>query len=391
MRFLRVVSMGLRKKAVLAFGAMLLAGCGAAESSAPPPMPVEVAKAAAQDTPLYAEFIGDIRAGSEVAVYPRIGGVVLRRAFTEGSMVRQGQLLFEIEAREYVSARDVALANVAAAEAQAARAKEDVARYEPLVAADAIARQVYDNAIATAKASEAQVKATRAALRNAEITLGYGQVRAPISGRIGKATVSVGQLVAPGGIELARISDAGQIEVYFSPSEDEMLGFSRLSPQEKAEAQTGLKLILADGTVLPQEGTIDFADRAVDPTTGSYRLRAIFPNPSGQVFPGQFGRVQIKVQTKKGAVVVPDRAVTEQFGTYFVMVVGKDNKAEQRQVKVGTQAAGQWIIEEGLEPGEAVIVEGLAKVRPDMVVQPLPPGGSKAYAQEAMKKAAGKQ
>lgn len=316
--------------------------------------------------------------------------MVLRRAFTEGAFVREGQLLFEIEAREYVSARDMALANVAAAEAQAARAGEDVARYEPLVAADAIARQVYDNAVATSKAASAQVRATRAALRNAEITLGYGQVRAPISGRIGKSAVSVGQLVSPGQVELARISNASQIEVYFSPSEDQLLSFARLSPQEKAEAQTGIKLVLADGTVLPQSGTIDFADRAVDPATGSYRLRAVFPNPDGTVLPGQFGRVQIKVQTRKNAVVVPDRAVIEQFGAYFVMVVGKDNTAEQRPVKVGTQAAGQWIIEEGLKPGEAVIVEGLAKVRPGMAVQPLPPGGAKAYAAEAMKKAAGK-
>ncbi len=368
----------------------LLAGCGAEAPPTPPPLPVEVFKAASQDTPLYSEYIGDIRAGSEVAVYPRIGGVVLRRTFTEGSIVREGQLLFEIEAREYVSARDMALANVAAAEAQAARAGEDVARYEPLVAADAIARQVYDNAVATSKAAAAQVRATRAALRNAEITLGYGQVRAPISGRIGKSAVSVGQLVAPGQVELARISNASQIEVYFSPSEEELLSFSRLTPQEKAEAQTGIKLVLADGTVLPQTGTIDFADRAVDPTTGSYRLRAVFPNAGGQVLPGQFGRVQIKVQTRKNAVVVPDRAVIEQFGAYFVMVVGKDNTAEQRPVKVGTQAAGQWIIEEGLKPGETVIVEGLAKVRPGMTVQPLPPGGAKAYAAEAMKKAAGK-
>jgi len=381
---------GLLRSLPWAAAALWLAACGEEPAPDLPPMPVEVVKAAAQDTPLFAEYIGDIRAGSEVAVYPRIGGVVLRRTFTEGAMVRAGQLLFEIEAREYVSARDVALANLAAAEAQAARAREDVARYEPLVAADAIARQVYDNAVATAKAAAAQVEATRAALRNSEITLGYGQVRAPISGRIGKAAVSVGQLVAPGQVELARISDAGQIEVYFSPSEEELLSFSRLTAQEKAAAQTGLKLVLADGTVLPQTGTIDFADRAVDPATGSYRLRAIFPNPGGQVLPGQFGRVQIKVQTRKGAVVVPDRAVTEQFGTYFVMVVGKDNTAEQRLVKVGTQAAGQWIIEEGLKPGEAVIVEGLAKVRPGMAVQPLPPGGARAYAAEAMKKAAGK-
>jgi membrane fusion protein (multidrug efflux system) len=367
----------------------LLAGCGTGAKRTLPVLPVEVITVAAQDTSLYSEYIGDIRAANEVAIYPRINGVVLRRAFAEGTMVREGQLLFEIEAREYVSARDVALANVAAAEAQSSRANEDVARYEPLVAADAIAGQVYDNAIATSKAAAAQVKATRAALRNAEITLSYGQVRAPISGRIGKSAVSDGQLVAAGQVELARISDAGRIEVYFSPSESELLSFSRLTPEEKAAAQTGIKLVLADGEVLPQTGTIDFADRAVDPATGSYRLRAVFPNPGMAVLPGQFGRVQIRAQLRKGAVTVPDRAVVEQFGSYFVMVVGKDKKAEQRQIKVGAQVAGEWIIEGGLKPGEQIIVEGLAKVQPGMLVEPLPLGKSKPYADAAMKKVLG--
>ena len=379
----------LRKIVPAALAMALLAGCGTGAKRTLPVLPVEVITVAAQDTSLYSEYIGDIRAANEVAIYPRINGVVLRRAFAEGTMVREGQLLFEIEAREYASARDVALANVAAAEAQSSRANEDVARYEPLVAADAIAGQVYDNAIATSKAAAAQVKATRAALRNAEITLSYGQVRAPISGRIGKSAVSDGQLVAAGQVELARISDAGRIEVYFSPSEGELLSFSRLTPEEKAAAQTGIKLVLADGEVLPQTGTIDFADRAVDPATGSYRLRAVVPNPGMAVLPGQFGRVQIRAQLRKGAVTVPDRAVVEQFGSYFVMVVGKDKKAEQRQIKVGAQVAGEWIIEGGLKPGEQIIVEGLAKVQPGMLVEPLPLGKSKPYADAAMKKVLG--
>ena len=373
----------------LAGAALVLSACGKGEPPALPPLPVEVVKATAQDTSLYSEFVGDIRAGSEVAVFPRISGVVLRRAFEEGTMVREGQLLFEIDARDYISSRDVALANLAAAEAQSARAKEDVARYGPLVAEDAIAAQVYDNAIATEKATAAQVQAARANLRNAEIVVGYGQVRAPISGRIGKSAVSVGQLVAPGQIELARISNAERIEVYFSPSEEEMLSFGRLTPEEKAAASKDIRLMLADGTVLPQTGTIDFADRAVDSATGSYRLRAVFPNPDRTILPGQFGRVQIRAQLRKGAVTVPDRAVIEQFGTYFVMVVGKEKTAQQRPVKVGSQVAGAWIIEDGLKPGEQVIVEGLSKVKPGMPVEPLPLGKSKPYADAAMKKALG--
>ncbi|QIQ85357.1 efflux RND transporter periplasmic adaptor subunit [Erythrobacter sp.] len=354
--------------------ALMLAACGAAAPSEPPPVPVRVQQVGVQDTPLYAEYIGEIRAGSEVAVYPRIGGTIVQQGFRDGALVRKGQVLFVIDAQEYAAARDAARAELAAAEAQAARAREDVARYEPLVAEDAIARQVFDNAVAAAKAGDAQVEAARAGLRNAELSLSYSQVRAPISGRIGKASVSVGQLVAPGQLELARISDSSRIEVYFSPSEDELLRYNRLSPEERADASSGLRLVLADGTEMPQEGTIDFADRAVDPTTGSYALRAIFPNPGQQIRPGQFGRVRIRVQNRKDALVVPDRAVTEQFGTYFVMVVGEDNTVEQRRVEVGVQTAGEWIISEGLEPGETVIVEGLAKVRPGVKVQPVPMG-----------------
>ncbi|AOL22654.1 membrane fusion protein, multidrug efflux system [Erythrobacter litoralis] len=354
--------------------ALLLAACGAAVPGEPPPVPVRVQQAAAQDKPLFTEYIAEIRAGSEVAVYPRIGGTIIARHFREGSMVRAGQVLFEIDAQEFASSRDAARAQLAASQAQAARANEDVARYEPLVAEDAIARQVFDNAVATAKASAAQVRAAEASLANAELTLSYGKVRAPISGRIGKAGASVGQLISPGQIELARISDASSLDVYFSPSEEEVLRYARIGEEERGNGASEIRLILADGTELPQTGAIDFADRAVDPTTGSYSLRAVFPNPGSMVRPGQFGRVRIQIQTRRDAVIVPDRAVTEQFGTYFVMVVGKDNTVEQRRVEVGAQASGDWIIEKGLEPGETVIVEGLAKVRPGAKVQPVPMG-----------------
>ena len=356
-----------------ALGALLLSACSDPAPTEPPPVPVRVYQVEAQDQPLLKEYIGEIRAQDEVAVFPRVAGTIVRQLFREGAKVEQGQLLFEIDAQEYVAARDVARAQLASALAQSAQANEDVARYEPLVAENAIARQIYDNAVSTAKASAAQVEAARASLRNTEITLSYSEVRAPITGVIGEASVDVGQLVAPGQIELARISNSGEIEGYFSPSEDELLQFNALPPEERASSQADVKLVLSDGTVLPQSGVIDFADRAIDPVTGSYSLRALFPNPGQAIRPGQFGRVQIQYQTIRDAVSVPDRAVVEQFGSYFVMVVGEDNRVEQRQVTVGVQGGGQWIIQDGLEPGETVIVEGVSKVTQGSAVQAMPP------------------
>lgn len=353
-------------------GLMLVSACAQSAPPEPPPVPVRVFTVAAADKPLTAEYIGEIRAVDEVAVYSRIAGTVMSRRFREGGIVREGQVLFEIDAQEYVAARDAARAQLASALALSASANQDVARYEPLVAENAIAQQIYDNAVATAKAAAAQVDAARASVRNSEIALSYSQIRAPITGRIGKAAVSIGQLVPPGQIELARISNADRIEVYFSPSEDEILRFNSLPPEDRANAQTGLKLVLADGTVMPQLGTIDFADRAVDPVTGSYSLRAVFPNPGQSIRPGQFARVQIQTQMKRDAVSIPDRAVIEQFGSYFVMVVGEGNAVEQRQVKVGVQAGGEWVIEDGLDPGETIVVEGVSKVQQGTVVQPMP-------------------
>ena len=357
-------------------GVLLLSACSDPAPTEPPPVPVRVYKVEAQDQPLFKEYIGEIRAQDEVAVFPRVAGTIVRQLFREGARVQQGQLLFEIDAQEYVAARDVARAQLASALAQSARANEDVARYEPLVEENAIARQIYDNAVSTAKANAAQVDAARASLRNTEITLSYSEVRAPITGVIGKASVDVGQLVAPGQIELARISNSGEIEVYFSPSEDELLQFNSLPPEERASSQADVRLVLSDGSLLPQSGVIDFADRAIDPVTGSYSLRALFPNPGQAVRPGQFGRVQIQYQTIRDAVSVPDRAVVEQFGSYFVMVVGEDNLIEQRQVTVGVQGGGKWIIQEGLKPGEAVVVEGVSKVTQGSAVQAMPPVSS---------------
>ncbi|MDZ3832823.1 MAG: efflux RND transporter periplasmic adaptor subunit [Sphingopyxis sp.] len=367
----------MRKIAITLMMAASLPSCGkGSDQQQLPPVPVEVAVARTQSTPLYAEYVGDVRAVKDVGIYPRVGGVLLRQNFVDGGLVRQGQLLFVIDPREYQTSVAAAQAQLAGAQAQAARAQQDVARYRPLVEEDAISRQVYDNAVATARANAAQVSAARASVEQARIGLSYAYIRAPISGRIGNANVDVGTLVAPGTTELARISDASTVEVYFSPSEQEVLRFQQLPEAERQEAGSGIELILSDGSVFPATGRINFADRAFDAATGSYRLRAIFPNPDNALLPGQFGRVKIKIATRPDAIVIPDKAVVEQFGTYFVMVVGPANKVEQRRVEAGPHVGGEWIIDKGLKPGEKVIVEGLGMARPGAVVQPTAGGGS---------------
>lgn len=356
----------------IAFLAVWLAGCGTQTAPSPPPVPVLFATATAQDTPLYREYIGEVVGAEEVSIRPRVSGILISKGFQDGSFVRQGQTLFVVDPREFQASLAGAEAQLASARALEARAQQDVARYAPLVREDAIPRQLYDNSVQAARASAAQSSAAAAGVRQAQVTLSYAYIRAPISGQIGKASVDVGNLVSPGGGELARISKSNPIWVYFSPSEQDLLEFAKTSPANQAAARSGLRLILADGTEFPEVGQVNFADRSIDPTTGSYRIRATFPNPGLTLKPGQFGRVRLTFEQRAGAIVIPDRAVIDQLGTFFVLVVGKDNKVEQRQIVPGPHLGSTWVIDKGLKAGEPVIVEGIQKAKPGAVVSPKP-------------------
>ena len=332
-------------------------------------MPVEVKAVTVEPsrTIAYTDKVGEVRGSQEVDLRARVGGILLQKHFHDGALVEKGQPLFSIDAREFRAQVASARAQVAAAEANLYRARQDVARYAPLLADEAIARQVYDNAVAAAGQAQAEVDASRAALQEAALGLEYAEIRAPLSGRIGAAQVFPGDLVTAGQTLLATISSDDPAWVYFSISEAELLDFDRRAAEQPVTADDPrlvVRLLLSDGSEYPLPGRINFGDRALDPATGTYKLRAEFPNPRHMLLPGLFARVRATGRELKDALIVPDRAVQEQLGRYFVTVVGAQDKAELRPVALGPRYGNRQVVTSGLQAGDRVVAEGIQKARP---------------------------
>jgi membrane fusion protein (multidrug efflux system) len=350
-------------------GLVLPTGCSRKPPAVPPSAPVEVKAVTIEPsaTEMYADKVGEIKGSQEVELRARVSGILLAKHFEDGALVKEGQRLFSIDAREFRAQVASAEARLASAEANLARARQDVARYEPLLAEDAIARQVYDNAVAAQRQASAEVSASRAALEETRLGLDYADVRAPLSGRIGAAQVFAGSLITAGQTVLATLSSDDPAWAYFTISEAELLGFQRrtgggeLPPDDP---RRNVQLILSDGSVYPRPGRINFGDRALDPTTGTYTLRAEIPNPDHQLIPGLFVRVRATAGEMQNALVVPDRAVQEQLGRYFLTVVSPDDRAELRPVSLGPRFGNRQVIVDGLAAGDRVVVEGLQKARP---------------------------
>lgn len=346
-----------------------IAGCGRKPPAAAPAAPVEVKAITVEPsaTETYADKVGEVRGSQEVDLRARVSGILLTKHFEDGTLVKEGERLFSIDAREFRAQVASAQARLASAEANLSRARQDVERYRPLLAEEAIARQVYDNAIATQRQAEAEVAASRAALDETKLGLDYAEVRAPLSGRIGAAQVFPGGLVTAGQTVLATLSSDDPAWVYFTISEAELLDFERRTGGMETAADDPVrvvKLILSDGSVYPLPGRINFSDRALDPTMGTYSLRAEFPNPDHRLLPGLFARVRGTAGRLENALVVPDRAVQEQLGRYFLTVVGEGDKAELRPVELGQRFGNRQVINSGLAAGDRVVVEGLQKARP---------------------------
>jgi membrane fusion protein (multidrug efflux system) len=393
--------------------------------AAPPASPpeVEVVQVEQKDVPIYTEWIGTLDGTVNADIKAQVTGYLLTKNYAEGSFVKKGQLLFEIDPRPFQAALDQASGELAKAQgqlaqadaqlqqaqAQVAQAQADQGktqlyadRYTQLIKTGVVSQQDYDNTIqanlaatAAVKAAEAgvntaqagidsarsQIKASEAAVKTSELNLGFTRITAPIDGIAGVATVEVGNLVNPQNPTsppLTTVSTVDPIKVNFSLTEQDYLTYSRLSSIQSKWGADGskldleLELVLADGTTHPQKGRFSMADRQVDQKTGSIRLAGLFPNPGNRLRPGQYARVRAVTGTKKGALLVPQRAVTELQGSYGVAVVGADNKVSIRPVKVGDRIGPLWVIEEGLQPGERVVAEGTQKVRPDAVVNPKP-------------------
>jgi membrane fusion protein (multidrug efflux system) len=366
---------------LLALSAALQAACKEKPAPPPPPVPeVQVAQVLQRDEPIYIEAIGQTRGSQEVEVRARVEGVLETVNFQEGTWVRKGQLLYTIDPREYAAAVDQAKARVAQAQADLARYEQDVARYRPLVEQNALPRQNLDTAVAQANAGRATVEATQAQVTKAQLDLGYTRIYAPTDGIVGKTEVNVGNLVGRGqSTLLTQISKVDPIHLRFSLSEREYLQFMAqrkeiAARKESAGMAAGIanapfELILADGAVHAHRGALVFADRLVDPTTGTLLFEVAYPNPERIVRPGQYGRARVVVDFRPGAILVPQKAVSELQATYSVMVVTPDNKVEARPVTVGPRVRTLWIIDKGLSPGDRVIVEGVQKVRPGITVK----------------------
>ena len=364
-------------------------GCGKSEQPQARPLEVEVVRVEQKDVPIWNEWVGTLEGLVNAQIKPQVTGYLLRQTYQEGSFVKKGQLLFEIDPRTFQAALDQTKAQLANAEGQLAQAEAnqvkaqlDVNRYTPLAKEQAVSQQDLDNAVqgnvaaqAQVRAAKAQIDAATAQMAAAQLNLGFTKIVSLIDGIVGVAQAQIGDLVGPTSL-LTTVSTLDPIKVYFPVSERGYLNYIKENPdavkRAEQERHLGLEMILADGSRYPHEGSFSFADRQVDVKTGTLRLQGLFPNPGNILRPGQFARVRAITTTKKGALLVPQRAVTELQGGYQVAVVGKDNKVEIRPVKVGERIGPQWIIEAGLKPGERVVTEGVQRVKAGMTVNPKP-------------------
>lgn len=369
-RVCRVVLGAAVLAAALAAG---LLGCKQKPFVLPPPE-VTVTQVLQQDTPVYVEFVGQTKGAEDVDIRARSDGYVESIHFREGSEVTRGQLLYTIDPREWEARLDEAKGQLARAKTQLTNAQIEVRRITPLVAINAVSQRELDNATARQGSAQGEVEAAQGAVSNAELNLSFTKVTAPISGIIGKTKAKVGDYVGrpPSIMILSTVSNVDPILVEFFLSEAEYLWAVKTFGEKNAlyPHKGGLELVLADGSAFPHKGSVTFADREVDPKTGTILVQASFPNPEKVLRPGQFGRVRLLADTRKGAILVPQRAVEELQGTYRVWVVGPENKAQIRPVQTGPKLGALWVVEQGLKPGDQVILEGLTKVKPDMVVVP---------------------
>jgi membrane fusion protein (multidrug efflux system) len=329
-------------------------------------------------TPLSIDIVGDIRAFREVELRPRVSGIVEKQMFRPGQMVREGDPLFLIDTRSLDSSVADAQARLIESEASLQKARQDVERYKPLLVDDAIPRQTYEQAVSAEQQASALVESRKEGVNRARIDRSFAEVRAPVTGQIGLQQVEVGGLATANQTVLATVSTLDPVVVYFSLSEAEFLAYARkfqaLRDQKVRAPDVPLELILSDGSVYDQKGRFDFADRAVNPQTGTLTLRAVFPNPQDLLRPGMTGRVRVVYEVAKDAIVIPQKAVTELLGRQFVSVVAADGKVEQRAVKTGDRIGDQWVIPDGLRAGETIVVEGVQKARAGSVVKAVPVG-----------------
>ncbi|HXP40560.1 MAG TPA: efflux RND transporter periplasmic adaptor subunit [Candidatus Acidoferrales bacterium] len=351
---------------------------------------VEVVQVEKKDVPIYAEWIGTLDGLVNADVRAQVTGYLLKQGYQEGAFVKQGQLLFQIDPRPFQAALDQAQGQLAQAQAALANAQAvqrrtelDVQRYTPLAEQQAASQQDLDNSVqnnlaakATVETAKAQIKTYEAAVETARINLDFTRLVAPIDGIAGQAQLQVGALVTPSSGVVTSVSTVNPIKVYFTVGEPQYLAWRKRFPTESSrlEADKGLRLqlILADGSTYPDEGKFYFADRQVNESTGAIRIAGLFPNPNNVLRPGGYAKVRAVIRTQPGALLVPQRAVSELQGGYQVAVLDAENKVDVRTVTVGDRVDSRWIIASGLNHGDRVVAEGVQRMRTGVHVNPKP-------------------
>ncbi len=380
--------------ALLCIGCIAFAsGCAnksAAGPSTPPPPEVLVTAVVQRDVPIYGDWVATLDGYVNANIQPQVSGYLIHQNYREGSLVHKDEVLFEIDPRPFQAALDQATAQLAQARGQLAQsqaqlglAELNLRRDTPLAAARAIAQSQLDNDVqakaqaeALVKTSQAAIQASQAAVERAQLDLGFTKVRSLIDGIAGIASTQIGNLVSPTTV-LTTVSQVNPIKVYFSISEQEYLALSARLKSGGADllrenSQVPLQLTLSDGSIFPHTGRIIFADRQVQAQTGTIRIVGSFENPGSVLRPGQFGRIRAITTMRRGALLVPQRAVNEIQGRYQVAVVGSDNKVSIRNVETAERVGSLWVITSGLKPGEQVVSEGISKVREGAAVTPRP-------------------
>ncbi len=362
-----------RAMLVLAIAAAgLSVACEKPAPVAAPPIEVYVTEVVQKDVPVYLELVGQSQGFQDVDIRARVEGFLETVTFREGSLVRKGALLYEIDRKPLEAVLAAAKADLATSQSRLEKAKNDVARYTPLAAKQAVSQQELDNAISARDAATSQVEAEKAAVEKATLDLSYTRISSPIDGLVGITQVKPGNLVGRGeSTLLTTISQINPILFRVAATEADYLRYSKRQSQRATGGSPladGIQLTLADGSVYAHTGRVNLVDRAVDPTTGTLGIQLEFANPDLLLRPGQYGRVRLLLDTRMGALLVPQRSVQELQNLYNVAVVGADNKVAFRSVKVGQRVGSLWVIEEGLKMGERVVSEGLQRIQDGMTV-----------------------
>jgi membrane fusion protein, multidrug efflux system len=357
---------------VILLGGLVLTACGKkSEPVALPPVKVNVVKAIENDVPLYEDFVAQVYGESDVDIRSRVEGWVTAVNFKEGSAVKKGDLLYTIDDIQYKTRVDREASDLASAKTELVRAQNELSRVKPLADLNALSKQDLDNSIAGYEAAVAKVKASEASLENAKIEFGYTRVYAPFNGVVGISNVRVGDYASRAGSTsvLTTISSISGVRVRFQISEREYLRIAAMTQEEITLAKKNVQLILADGSIYPQTGEVNFADREIDPKTGTLTIEATFPNPKGLLRPGLFVKTRVLLSTIPNAVLVPQRAVFQLQSMAQVFTVTDSSTLKVTVVETGAKIGDAWIIKKGLKAGEKVAVIGTASLTPNSKIE----------------------